>query len=264
MLGFLASLRSANAQAFGPLGGVTFWVMELLAAAGSVTGNHYADNYDAFQLDEAVAVVADGMGDGAGSAFASRTAAEGFLESIREGAAPCSAAALRQAVASLQTSIRDFGRGYPGLAGCTLTALVRQGPTEASVVQIGDSRLYRLRAGLLELLTTDHTAAWIGLLHGWFAFDSAAAHAARYRLTRYIGHPDAPEPDILHVSLQPDDVYLLCTDGVADQLSYEQLRDTLLTAASPAAAVDRLLEATLAAGGSDNATAIVLSVAPSG
>jgi serine/threonine protein phosphatase PrpC len=105
------------------------------------------------------------------------------------------------------------------------------------------------------LLTSDHTAAWVGLLHGWFGYESAEARAARYRLTRYIGHPDAPEPDVLHLSFHPGDVYLLCTDGVADQVSYGQIRETLLT---PSSAVDRLLEATLAAGGADNATAIVI------
>lgn len=237
--------------------------MELTSAAGSVTGNHYRDNFDAFHLDSSAAILADGMGDGPGSAFASRTSVEQFSETLREARAPHSPAALRQAVASLQASVRDFGRDHSGLAGCTLTALVRQGPTEASVVQIGDSRLYRLRHGLLELLTTDHTDSWTGLLHGWFAFDSAEARAARYRLTRYIGHPGNPEPDILNVSLHPGDAYLLCTDGVADQLTYDQLRDTLLTAASPTAAVDNLLQATLTAGGADNATAIVLRATPS-
>jgi serine/threonine protein phosphatase PrpC len=234
--------------------------MELSAGSGSVIGSRYDANYDAFYLDSAVAVVADGMGDGAGSAFASRTSVEQFAKSIREAAGPHSPAALRQAVASLQASVREFGRNYAGLAGCTLTALVPDGAGGAWVVQIGDSRLYRLRHGLAELLTTDHTAAWTGLLHGWFGFESAEARAARYRLTRYIGHPDVPEPDILNVSLESGDVYLLCTDGVADQLSYEQIRDILVAASSPAAAVDRLLEATLTAGGADNATAIVVTV----
>jgi serine/threonine protein phosphatase PrpC len=236
--------------------------MELSTGAGTVTGNHYAANFDAFHLDPALplAVVADGMGDSPGSAFASRTSVERFTETLRAAAAPHSPAALRQAVASLHFSVREFARDHPGLAGCTLTAMVADAAGGAWVVQIGDSRLYRLRGGRLELLTTDHTAAWTGLLHGWFAHDSSEAHAARYRLTRYIGHPDAPEPDVLNVSLSPGDVYLLCTDGVADQLSFEQIRDTLRT---PSTAVDRLLELTLAAGGSDNATAIVIAVPPS-
>jgi serine/threonine protein phosphatase PrpC len=233
--------------------------MDLTIAAGSVTGNHYRENYDAFLVDPALslAVVADGMGDGPGSAFASRTSVGRFAETLREAAVPHSPAALRQTVAALHNAVRKFARDHPGLAGCTLTALIGAAAGEAWVVQIGDSRLYRLRHGRLELLTSDHTAAWTGLLHGWFTPDSAEAHAARYRLARYIGHPDAPEPDVLNVSLHPGDVYLLCTDGVADQLTYEQIGEALRI---PSSAVDRLLELTLTAGGTDNATAVTIQV----
>jgi serine/threonine protein phosphatase PrpC len=236
----------------------------LTAAAGTVTGNHYRENYDAHHLDPSLplAVLADGMGDGPGSAFAGRTAVDRLTQRIREATTPCAPAALRAAVASIHQDVRDFARDHPGLAGCTLTAMVLDAAGGAWVLQIGDSRAYRLRHGLLELLTVDHTAAWLGLLHGWFDHDSAEARAARYRLTRYIGHPDAPDPDILNESLHPGDVYLLCTDGVADQLSYEQLRDTLQTAPTPPDAVRTILTATLTAGGADNATAIVLKVSP--
>ena len=85
---------------------------------------------------------------------------------------------------------------------------------------------------------------------------------ARYRLTRYLGHPDSPEPDVLNVSLHPGDVYLLCTDGVADQLSFERLIQLLGTNPDPAAAVHFLLEDTLAEGGADNASAVVIRVEP--
>jgi serine/threonine protein phosphatase PrpC len=62
------------------------------------------------------------------------------------------------------------------------------------------------------------------------------------------------------VTLHPGDVYLLCTDGVADQLSYERITQVLATTPDPAAAVQTLLSGTLAAGGADNATAVVIRV----
>ncbi|MEE6258913.1 PP2C family protein-serine/threonine phosphatase [Plantactinospora sonchi] len=130
----------------------------------------------------------------------------------------------------------------------------------AWIVQIGDSRAYRLRDGLLELLTVDHTAAWLGAVYGWYPADSAAAAAARYQLTRYVGHPSAPEPDLLHVSLRPGDVYCLCTDGVAEQLDYQRLASRLGGAGSPGESVRGILADTLAAGGRDNATLAVLRV----
>jgi serine/threonine protein phosphatase PrpC len=228
----------------------------LTAAAGSVAGEHYDDNYDVVHLDpgRALVVVADGMGSGPGSAAAGRTAVDVFAGS-ELAPAP---AALRQAIAAAQAEVRRAGRTLDELTGCTLTAFVAD--ESAWIVQIGDSRAYRLRDGLLELLTVDHTIAWLGLLHGWFAADSDEARTARYRLTRYLGHPGDPEPDVLSVRLDAGDVYLLCTDGVADQLSYERLIQLLGTNPDPAAAVHFMLEDTLEAGGADNATAVVIKV----
>ena len=188
----------------------------LTAAAGSVTGNRYQDNYDVLHLDpgRVLAVVADGMGEGPGSAAAGRTAVDVFVRDVPVGCVP---AALRVAVDQAQQEVRRAARTLDELTGCTMTAFVADANAAAWIVQIGDSRAYRLRDGLLELLTTDHTVAWVGLLHGWFAHDSSDAQMARYRLTRYVGHPEGPEPDVLNVALRPGDVYLLCSDGVSDQ-----------------------------------------------
>jgi serine/threonine protein phosphatase PrpC len=228
----------------------------LTAAAGSVTGQHYQDNYDVVHLDPGrpLAVVADGMGAGPGSAAAGRTAVDSFARAAKT----CTPAVLRQAVASAQAEVHRAARALDELTGCTLTAFVAD--ESAWIVQIGDSRVYRLRDGLLELLTVDHTIAWLGLLHGWFTADSDEAKAARYRLTRFIGHPADPEPDVLNLPLHPGDVFLLCSDGVPDQLSYERLIQLLGTNPDPAAAVHFMLEDTLEAGGSDNATAVVIKV----
>lgn len=230
----------------------------LTAAAGSVVGERYDSNYDVVHLDPGgpLAVVADGMGDGPGSTIAGSTAVEVF---VREAAVGDAAAALRAALFQAQDAVRRAGRTLDDLTGCTLTALVAGGDASAWIVQLGDSRAYRLRDGMLDLLTVDHTIAWLGVLHGWFAYDSSDARAARYRLTRYAGHPDAPEPDLLNVTLQPGDVYLLCTDGVSDQLTYERLTRVLATD-DPGAAVHTLLDDTLTAGGRDNATAVVIRV----
>ena len=237
----------------------------LTAAAGSVTGERYDANYDVLHLDPGgpFAVVADGMGDGRGSARAGRTAVDVFAAAFAAPAASPPPAALRAATAQVHHAVRRAGSDLTELTGCTLTAFVAApGDAEPAgwIVQLGDSRAYRLRDGLLDLLTTDHTVAWLGLLHGWFTAGSAEARAARYRLTRYAGHPEEPEPDVLNVALHPGDVLLLCTDGVADQLSYESLTRILSAAPDPAEAVALLLDATLTAGGADNATAVAIRV----
>ncbi|MEV6348907.1 protein phosphatase 2C domain-containing protein [Actinoplanes sp. NPDC051851] len=233
------------------------------AAGGSVTGDHYDANYDRFHLDPSspLAVVADGMGSGEGSAAAGRLAVETVVHAAgAEGRTP---AAMRAATAEAHVRVREKARDLRELTGCTLTALAgvpgSDGGATARIAQLGDSRVYRLRGGLLELLTVDHTWAWLAAVHGWWAADSAEARAARYRLTRYVGHPDEPEPDVLDVTLRTGDTLLLCTDGVSDQLSYDEIA-AALAPRNPVTAVSALLAATLTAGGADNATAIVLVV----
>ncbi|BCJ40479.1 hypothetical protein GCM10010168_81870 [Actinoplanes ianthinogenes] len=288
-------------------------------AGGSVVGQRYDRNYDVWHLDpqRPLAIVADGMGAGEGSAAAGRIAVETFATGIT-GPDP---AALRAAVQEAHFRVREKARTLRELTGCTLTALAGVTDTSAGdapaagaaatgggaavagdasavgaaaigggaavagdasavgaaatgggaaaagasagaavqIVQVGDSRAYRLRGGLLELLTVDHTVAWLGLIHGWYAATDPRAEADGYRLTRYMGHPEQPDPDVLDVPLHPGDRLLLCTDGVAGQVPYQDL-SRLLAAGPPAVAVRSLLDATLRAGGQDNATAIVLAV----
>jgi serine/threonine protein phosphatase PrpC len=144
-----------------------------------------------------------------------------------------------------------------------LTALVADPEGgQGWLVQLGDSRAYRLHDGLLELITVDHTMAWLGAVHGWWPANSPEAARARYQLLRYVGHPDQPEPDLLTVPLHTGDTWLLCTDGVSDQLGYHQLRDLLAGRWNPAQATEALLAATLDEGGDDNATAAIIRVHP--
>ncbi|GIJ46559.1 protein phosphatase [Virgisporangium aliadipatigenens] len=227
-------------------------------AVGSDVGRRYRDNFDVWHVGVAppCAVVADGMGDGPGSAAAGRITMAAFVDAISAPGA-VGPAGLRAAVATIQSRVNVEGRRLGELTGCTLSALVLD-DTGGWIVQVGDSRVYRLRDGLLELLTVDHTAAWLGAVYGWYPADSPQAAAARYRLTRYIGHPGHPEPDIMHVAPRPGDVFCVCTDGVAEQLSYELLGRRLGAGSDPAAIVDAIVADARQAGGSDNATAAVV------
>jgi serine/threonine protein phosphatase PrpC len=241
-----------------PLGTV-----QLVMAAGSEVGNRYDANYDVLHLDpdRPLVIVADGMGDGRGSAIAGRTAVDVFVAETAAAAWPLGPRALRSAVAAVQQQVGAAGQDLIELTGCTLTAFVGGAPDDpgaAWLVQLGDSRAYRLRGGLLELLTVDHTMAWLGAVYGWFTPDSPEGRAARYRLTRYVGSPEAPEPDVLSVTVHPGDVYCLCTDGL-EEIPYQRLAE-VLGQPDPAAAVATLLADTLAAGGRDNATVAVIRV----
>ncbi len=225
------------------------WTM----AAGTDVGRRYPANFDVHHADGNLAVVADGMGAGRGSAVAGRTAVDGFVAAARPDPD-----ALLAAVADIQRQVRVKGAELGELTGCTLTALVGDGAA-AWIVHIGDSRAYRLRNGLLEQLTVDHTMAWLGAVNGWYPFDSPQAARDRYHLTRYVGHPDEPQPDLLYVLLRPGDVLCLCTDGIAEQVPYQRLLE-VLSGGRPDDMVRHLVADAVKAGGHDNATAVVLKV----
>jgi serine/threonine protein phosphatase PrpC len=240
----------------------------LNVGAGTEIGRRYQANFDVLHVGEApaaplVAVVADGMGGGEGSRIAGRTAVDTFVERVGK-AHQIDAIVLREAVAEVQRRVRAAGAQVADLTGCTLTALVVK-QAEAWIVQLGDSRAYRWREGLLELLTVDHTMAWLGAVNGWYTADSQEAAAARYHLLRYVGHPSEPEPDVLNLQLRPGDVLCLCTDGLAEQVPYRRLAQILerqqTQEADPRGAVGVLLGDSLSAGGNDNATVIVVRVA---
>jgi serine/threonine protein phosphatase PrpC/uncharacterized protein YndB with AHSA1/START domain len=233
----------------------------LTLAGGTQVGLRYRANFDVLYLagEPPLAVVADGMGDGEGSAVASRTAVDVFVTELLAAGRPPDPAKLRHAVAEAHRRVRAAG-AHLGLTGCTLTALLPTSLGDAWIAQVGDSRAYRHRAGLLELLTVDHTRAWLGAVYGWYPADSPQAAADRYRLHRYVGHPDSPEPDVLNVALHPGDVLCLCTDGLAEQVPYQRLAQVLGSGGQPGEQVAALLADALAAGGRDNATLAVLRV----
>ncbi|MFI9643097.1 PP2C family protein-serine/threonine phosphatase [Micromonospora sp. NPDC051925] len=234
--------------------------VEWKVAGGSVVGHRYPANFDVLHVDPELPFVAvvDGMGEGEGSRIAGSTTRDTLHELVHASWPTVGPRELRAAVTEAQIRVRRASAALDELAGCTLTALVAEPDGElAWLVQLGDCRAYRLRDGLLELVTVDHTMAWLGVLHGWWSANSPEAARARYQLLRYLGHPDRPDPDLLGVALRPDDTWLLCTDGVSDQLDYHRIRE-LLGEPDPSRAVRALLAESLAEGGSDNATAVVL------
>jgi serine/threonine protein phosphatase PrpC len=237
-------------------------VIGLTGAVGSEVGRRYRANFDVAHLDvdPLLAAVADGMGDSDGSALAARTTVDTFVAGIRAARGKIGPETIRGAVSAAQDQVGEITRHDNGVAGCTLTALFAGDEDAIWIAQIGDSRVYRFRDDLLELLTVDHTMAWLGVAHGLYTVDSPQAKAARYHLTRYVGHAARPEPDVLSVVSAPGDIYLLCSDGVADQVPYPRLREILHLHIDANAMVERLLAAADVAGGQDNATAIVLKV----
>jgi len=130
---------------------------------------------------------------------------------------------------------------------------------EAFVCHVGDSRLYLLRGGELFQVTEDHSLVNRLLQQGQISPEAAAAHPHKNLITRCVGIQPEIEVDSLYLDLQVGDRFVLCSDGLSDMLSFEELRE-LCRAHAGERLVAAALEAANDAGGSDNITVVVLEV----
>ena len=192
------------------------------------------------------AAIADGV-SGAGGRLAAETVVRGFLDGLASEPVtrPVDRAAAR-VLAALNRWVHAQGRQdarHRGMA-TTFTAAVLRG-RRLHIVHVGDTRAYRLRAGLLTLLTRDHTRDHPDM---------------RHVLVRAIGLEEGVRADYDVHDLQPHDRYLLCCDGVYVALKSGRLQQLLAERSAPEEAAQRIVEAALDAGSQDNATALVVDV----
>jgi len=214
-------------------------------------------------------VVADGMGGHRGGKQASETAIAAISDCC-EAWTPTTnfeeeVSSLRAAVADANQRIRDRAAREPELTrmGTTLVALLFDGRDKAALLHVGDSRAYRLRAGELELLTTDHTIVNDLLRNNDISEAEAKKHPYRHVLTRALGVERAVEPEVQSLDVRGDDLYVLCSDGISGMLPTPEIHEILLAhQADPIAVCRQLIDAANRAGGKDNATAIAVRCAP--
>ncbi len=169
--------------------------------------------------------------------------------------------AIAEAVTAAKQSLRGIVQADPavGSMGTTLTAMLWSGAT-AAICHIGDSRAYLLRAGDLYQITRDHTFVQALIDQGRIRPDEAATHPNRSLLLRALdGRTDA-DPDLSLLTAEPDDRFLLCSDGLPVAVSDEQILQALADIGDPAAVVLELIELALRGGGPDNITCIVADV----
>ncbi|MBS1213903.1 MAG: protein phosphatase/kinase family protein [Proteobacteria bacterium] len=194
-----------------------------------------------------VAAVADGVGGMKGGRVAAETCARSFIEAYYESPetlGPERAAA--KSLAAINEWIHSVGQRDASLSGMatTFSAIILR-RRHAHLIHVGDSRIYRLRGGSLEKLTTDHTFKHPDLDHV---------------LCRAVGIEGALCADSATYSLEAHDRYLLCSDGLHATLRESEIRRLLLERASPESTAQTLTRLALQQGSQDNITALVLDV----
>jgi serine/threonine protein phosphatase PrpC len=221
------------------------------------TGRARRENEDSFYARSPMFAVADGMGGAQAGEVASRVAVEVLQEGLPERGGSVEER-LRDLVEEANTRINALSRADDQRAGMgTTMTLAYVGEREISVAHVGDSRLYRLRDGVFERLTDDHTLVEELVRQGKLTPQEADHHPQRSIITRALGPEAAVEADSHTWPARDGDVYLICSDGLTSMISEAQVGDLVGQARSLPEAGRALIDAANAAGGRDNITVIL-------
>lgn len=227
-----------------------------------------AGNEDSFSAEtngsRGLFVVADGMGGHAAGEVASEMAVQIVTRDILNDDVADDTLPERLAEALRRANREIYGR--------TITEVDKQGMgTTASVLlvfgqryligQIGDSRVYLLRDGMLRQLTRDHSYVQEQVDAGFLTPEQARFHPYSNVITRCVGASERVEPDIYSGQLQLGDIFLVASDGLTGMVDDRRLQQLLLSRASPTRLVDALIAEANGRGGLDNITAIVVQIA---
>ena len=232
--------------------------------SGSATdvGLVRSSNQDLALETSSLFAVADGMGGHAGGEVASRVAIDALTAAF--GRQP-TGVGLREAVVSANTAVweRSLERTELRGMGTTLTAvaLVDEGGRDVlALVNVGDSRSYRFHDRELTQVTHDHSLAEEMVQNGELTSAEAMVHPHRHILTRALGVSPDVDVDLWRIRPTRGDRFLLCSDGLTNELGDSQIIEILATVAEPQDAADLLVRAARTHGGSDNITAVVVDV----
>jgi serine/threonine protein phosphatase PrpC len=223
-------------------------------------GKQRSENQDAIHCGSvegrALVVVADGMGGHAGGAVASQLAVETFVNSVEAGIDEFETEALlERAVIEANEAVYERGQVDPPLEnmGTTLVAALRAGPTDATLVNVGDSRAYAV-ADDIEQVTVDQSLVQDLVEAGDLDPEEAADHPSSNVLSQALGTDTDVEPDLYR--WRGEGTLLLCSDGLTDELPEPVIRD-IVDGTALAAVPDALVERANESGGRDNISVVV-------
>jgi protein phosphatase len=205
--------------------------------------------------------VSDGMGGHQAGAFASATIVEALSAIAPAPTCADLLNAVNDALERANGSIRHYAsHNGASVVGATLAALLIFGKRFACV-WCGDSRVYLIRDGKIILLTHDHSQVQDMIDQGALTEEEARSWPGRNVLTRAIGVFDAPETDLVEGGLLPDDIFVLCSDGLTGHVADGEILK--IASRRPAASgCQDLIDLALERGGKDNVTVLVVQYKP--
>jgi PPM family protein phosphatase len=239
-------------------------VIRYVAAAVSDRGRKRPSNEDAFgfSVEDGVYVVCDGMGGAAAGEVASSVAVDEVLHLLagqrQNGIIPMPGA-VEEAIVAANDAIFSRAQNDKHLSGMgtTLVALAAQ-ENRVWILNVGDSRCYRLRNGQLELMTLDHSLVEEQVRLGRMTRAEALRSPYKNVITRALGTQGRVTPDVFDLEAEPQDLFLLCTDGLTRELADPMIASLLLRDAPLEELCSGLVDAAKKAGGHDNITCLLV------
>jgi protein phosphatase len=232
--------------------------MKLKTAARTEIGLVRESNEDAVSSSDRLAVVADGMGGHPGGELASAITV-GLVEAAFTG----------QSLGELQASVRAANRAIWDRAatsselegmGTTICAAGLTDDGRIAIVNVGDSRAYMLRDGLLTQLTHDHSVTAELVRRGELSEEEAPEHPHRSVLTRALGvAPDVDLDSTTHPTVEGDRI-LLCSDGLFNEVPADRIESLMMATEDITGAADVLVEMAISRGGRDNVSVVVAQI----
>lgn len=215
-----------------------------------------SSNQDSLLVDERIYGVADGMGGHKGGETASRVAVQVLKNALR-GKSP-EPRALEVGMEAANRRIFDMARHDSALSGMgTTVTLLWESDTDVQICHVGDSRAYLLRDGELTQVTQDHSVVAELLRNGVITADMARTHPYRNVITRAVGVDPMVTADIFSHDLKPNDVWLVCSDGLYNMVPDTAIAEILKEARDDESAAEELLQLALENGGTDNITFVI-------
>jgi len=233
--------------------------------SGSATdiGRVRTSNQDLSLEESRLFAVADGMGGHVGGEVAARTAIDALRSAFPHDA---SVTGLGKAVTEANSAVWERGQAQIDLQGMgtTLTAVAlvsgEDGHDVIALANVGDSRAYVWSQGRIVQATVDHSLAEEKYRQGELTEAEAAIHPQRHILTRALGVSSSVDVDLWKLNLATGDRILLCSDGLTNEVSVDQIAQVLGSVSDPAEAAQALVDAANEHGGNDNITVVVVDV----
>lgn len=219
------------------------------------------NNEDAVAATDRLAVVADGMGGHPGGEVASAVA----VSLVQAAFTGRSLDELQAAVRAANRAIWDRAAGNAELEGmgATVCAAGLTEDGELAVVHVGDSRAYVLQHGRLRQITDDHSLTADLVRRGELTEQSAREHPQRGVITRVLGGGPQVEPDGNIWQAAVDDRLLLCSDGLVNEVSNDELAAIMTAGKDLQVTADELVGLALSRGGRDNISVVVAQITAS-